>query len=108
MVLDIPQVEANLRPRSNGIRLGAAFCKTFDDVGFAAKEAHERHDFFTACADQLEERSGILGANDEHLFFNAIGFHLNRINYGDEGIDDVIAMIGERSASLKQTRGVRR
>ena len=103
MVLDIAEVEADFRARRHAVLVIAAFGEAFDDVGFAAQKAHERVNFFAALADLAEEGGEVVGAGDEYLFFDGVGFALDGRDDGTEGVDDVITVV-----STVSYRGYRR
>ena len=90
MVLDVAEVEADFAAGGDGVRFVAAFGEAFDDVGFAAEEAHEGHYSFAALADLAEDGGVVVGAGDEDLVFDGVGFEFNGADGRAEGVDYVV------------------
>ena len=87
MVLDIAEVEADFTPRRDAVLLVAALGEAFDDVRFAAEQAHEGHHLLTAFADLAQQRGEVVGTCYEDLVFDLVGFDFDRADHGFEGVD---------------------
>lgn len=51
VVLHVAKIDSDVATRSHAVFCVAAFGKSFDDVGFAAEKAHERHDLLAHLTD---------------------------------------------------------
>lgn len=94
VILNVAEIEADFRPRCDGILLRAAFGEAFDHVGFATEEPHQRHNLLAAVANELEEGSEVVMTNNKDLIFDGISFHLNRVDDGYKSIDYIVT-VGE-------------
>lgn len=92
VVLDVAEVEADVHARGDVIVLVAALCEAAEDVGLAAEELHEGHDGLADVADGAQEVVHIVGARDEDLVFDVVGFGFDLVDEGGEGVDDVITV----------------
>lgn len=90
MVLDITEVESNLRPRRDAVLIIAPFREPLDHVRFASEEPHQGVDFFAAFTNLPEQGREVVGARDEHLFFDRVRFALYRRDDRSERVDDVV------------------
>lgn len=92
VILDIAEIETNIHARSDVVVLVAALGEAAKDVCFAAEELHEGHDGLADVADGAQEVVHVVGAGDEDLVFDIVGFGFDLVNQGCEGVDDVITI----------------
>lgn len=90
VILNITEIQADIAARCNGVLLVAAFREAADDVCFAAKQPHERHDFFPETADAREEGFEVIDSGDEDVVFYGFGFKFDVADDRAETINDVI------------------
>lgn len=92
MVLDVAEVETDVHARGDVVVLVAALGEAAEDVCFAAEELHEGHDGLADVADGAQEVVHVVGAGDEDLVFDVVGFGFDLVDQGCEGVDDVITV----------------
>lgn len=90
MVLDVAEVESDLRPRRDAVLVIATFREPLDNVRFASEEPHEGIDLFAAFANLSEQRREIVRARDKHLLLDRVGFALDGRDHGSERINNVV------------------
>lgn len=92
MILDIAQIQPDVHAGSHFVVCVAAFCEAAEDVGFAAEQLHEAHDVLADHADFAEEGVHVVVAGYEDCVFDGVGFVVEFVDDGGEGIDNVVAV----------------
>lgn len=90
MILNITKIKANIHARRDVIVLVTSLGKTAEDVSFSAKKLHQPHGGLADVADGAQEVVHVVGARDEDLVFDVVGFGLDFVDGGSEGVDNVV------------------
>ena len=103
VVLDVAEVEGDVRTGGHFILFVAAFREASDDVGFPTEETHGGHYFFAAETNLAEEVRGVVRASGEDVVFDLVSFFFDVVDRWAKTVDNVVSALLVSNSSMNNT-----